>query len=239
VRILKIFLLLFLLGIIISSIYFLPKVIKINLIDCESQYGPCNKVLVDRVDAVDPGRFIDVRGDLEGILNNNIFVKEYTIAYGYPDELKVFLVEEKPVYALKDKSNKASLISREGYVLTRSDSTNLPTLFLPGQHPQVGKKVKEGEHFALEIIYDIYPLYQVKRSEIANLSLHVFFEDGLEIIFPLEGDKEVLLGSLNLILARLRGVEEEPRIEGVNDVEIIDLRFNNPVLRLSNNYGKN
>ena len=233
-RILKTFLIVLPVGIFLSFIYFLPRAIKVNTIDCESQYGPCNKFLMNGVDTVAGGRMIDVRSELNAMLSENIFVKQYSIAYNYPDEFKVLLVEEKPVYALKDKSNETSLISREGYVLTTSNSTNLPTLLFPGLRPQVGEKVKEGQHFALEIIYDIYPLYQIKRSEIDNLSLHVFFEDELEIIFPLEGDKEVLLGSLNLILTRLRGGEEEPRIEGVDDVEIIDLRFSNPVLRLKN-----
>ena len=48
---------------------------------------------------------------------------------------------------------------------------------------------------------------------------------GVKVIFPLEGDIDVLLGSLRLILSQLNNDEREIRIGS------IDLRFENPVLR--------
>lgn len=230
-KILKIILSVLPFGLIALLIYFMPRIIKINSIECESQYGPCNKILGDRADVVSGGRLVDVRRDLNIILSENIFVKGYSLQYGYPDKLKIFLVEEKPVYALKSASAGVFLVNREGYVLTSSNSTNLPFVETSRPIPFIGEKLQEKEHFALEIIYEVYPLYKIEKSVLTDSGLSVTFDDGLTVIFPLEGDKEVLLGSLNLILGRLRGPDGEPRIEGAEKIKFVDLRFNNPVLR--------
>lgn len=233
-KLLKILLLVLPPWIIIALVYFLPRAININTIECESQYGPCNTVLARRIDEIQSGKLREAKSDLKAILSDNVFVKEYSSQFEYPDKIRVFLVEEKPVYALRKDNEENFLVSSEGYVLTRSSSTNLPTISAESSFPSVGEKVSTDAHFALEIIYDVYPLYQVERSTMDSKGLHVFISEGLEIIFPLEGDRQILLGSLNLILSQLRGGKEDPKIEEVSDVEIIDLRFKNPVLILSN-----
>ena len=80
----------------------------------------------------------------------------------------------------------------------------------------------------------MFSTYQVQDGEIIDSNLVVEVTGGRSVIFPLQGDKEVLMGSLNLILSRLNSEDEKSRIEGAENVEIIDLRFKNPVLKQAN-----
>jgi len=234
VRILKILLFILPITLIATLIYLLPRVITINSIDCTSQYGPCNRLIAGKVDMVSDGPWGDVRNDLDEILSENVFVNNYSVQYGFPDKFKVFLVEEKPIYGLFDLSQNTILISRQGYVLASSDETNLPTALVTAPLPLVGEKVQDNLHFGLIIISEITPIYKIDKSEFRDSGLHVYLEDGLELVFPLEGEADVLLGALTLIISRLRDNKGEPKIDKDSEVAVIDLRFRNPVLRLTN-----
>jgi hypothetical protein len=68
-------------------------------------------------------------------------------------------------------------------------------------------------------------MYQVGQSSIQDGSLLVELPGQIRVIFPLEGDSEILLGSLRLIYSKVR---EDGNLAGYSQ---IDLRFTNPVLR--------
>jgi hypothetical protein len=72
-------------------------------------------------------------------------------------------------------------------------------------------------------------IQDVDFSRLDGNNLHVDLKDGKRIIFPLEGDRDFILGALTLILNELKKVESESGVS-VDSVSQIDLRFNNPVL---------
>ena len=74
-------------------------------------------------------------------------------------------------------------------------------------------------------------MYQINIGEIINDSLVIELDSGTKVLFPLEGDKQILLGALRLIDSKVTTEGEE--LSGVDGqvVETIDLRYKNPVLR--------
>ena len=66
-------------------------------------------------------------------------------------------------------------------------------------------------------------MYQVGCGVISNDTLVVDMKDGFKVIFPLEGDEQVLLGSLRLIYSKIQ-------TSNLNNYKQVDLRFANPVL---------
>ena len=137
-------------------------------------------------------------------------------------------MEKKPKYALKAEDTYA-LVDKEGLVIKIEKETPLPYIELAGVLPNVGEKVSQENNFALELMYNVYASYQVRGGRLENQSLVVELPQGLKVIFPLEGEKEVLLGALRVILDRLNESDKDSRIG--KEITEVDLRFQNPVLK--------
>ena len=66
---------------------------------------------------------------------------------------------------------------------------------------------------------------------VKNNQLIFIFADGKKVIFPLKGDREVLMGTLLVILNQLNSEGRGTKIEDINNFKVIDLRYNNPVIK--------
>ncbi len=211
-------------------VIFLPgKLIKIKTIDCASQYGPCDAELSNGLNQL-MGK--DLGSALKGtrkMLSSTLTVHSYSLQFKLPSKLRIDIVLRKPKFALnKVGSNDYVLIDKDGMVLETQNLTNLPTLKISDELPGVGQAANERLLFALNITYDMYAFYQVKSAKIDNDSLVVELSRQPVVIFPLEGDKDALLGGLALIISRLNKISEDSKIVTVKE---IDLRFKNPVVR--------
>lgn len=217
-----------------SLFIIIPKKLKINEVTCQSQFGPCNTSVLKSIDKVVNGdkSLNDVKNDLHGILTNNILVSDYSLHFQFPSKIEVSLIERKPKYAIKAKNTDSyALVNEEGYVIYFQDLTGLPFLITPEPPPNVGETVSNRTFFALEILYGMFSSYQVREGIIEEESLVIELSEGPRVIFPLEGEKEILLGSLRLVLSKLNNDEQDSKIENVSGKSIIDLRFKNPVIK--------
>lgn len=203
----------------------IKKLIKIEKIECESQYGKCDEVIANSLQLT--GNYRDTKKIIEQRLEKDILVNSYLIQYQIPNKLKIDINLKKPRYAIFN-SSKYFLIDKDGLIIEESSETNLPTLNKENVNLVVGEKIKEKDKFALSIINGLTYLYSINSGNIINDELKVTSNEGIIIRFPLEGDKDVLLGSLRLIFSRLNDETKGIRIE---DTKEIDLRFKNPVLR--------
>ncbi len=210
----------------------IPEIIVISEISCASQYGPCNKKIASYLEGFKQTKLSKAKSKIRHYLEESISVEQFLIQFRFPSRLQIDLVENKPVFALKrDDGPGNALIDKKGVVIGSSESTNLPTLKIFSELPVVGEKVPDKTLFALDLIYDIYESFSINEGSILKETLVVKFPRGPEVIFPLEGDRQVLLGSLNLIISRLNAIREESRIENVGGIQTIDLRFKNPVIK--------
>jgi len=234
VKFLKIFLGLSTIGLIIAALILAPKKIIISEIDCQSQFGPCNasiQSIIDRVSNQEKS-YYQTKQDIQGVLSNNILIRDYTYHFQFPSTLEVNILERKPKYAIKNGGIEAyALIDEEGYVIYFQDLTGLPFLVTNETPPNAGEKISEKTHFALEVLYGAFSSYQAREGKIEEESLVIELSQGPKVIFPLEGDKEVLLGSLRLVLSKLNSDSQDSQIENVSGARIIDLRFKNPVIK--------
>lgn len=231
-RLFKAFIFILIIALLFYGAFSLPKFIIIKKITCTSQFGPCNQNLVEEIEKVRNMNISESQKALKRIFAESIFVKEYLIQYSFPDGLRVNILEKKPLYALKERDKDTfALVGREGYVFAFQEKSNLPTLEISKPAPSINEKVNDSTLFALEIMYDVYFSYKVSKGTLEKDRLIIKIEDGPEIIFPLEGDRDVLLGSLTLILSRLNSENQDFRIEEAQGINTIDLRFKNPVIR--------
>ncbi len=214
----------------VGSIVLVPRLILIKHISCQSQYGNCFNSLEEKLKGAEGKSLREAKKEIEDILKNDLSLSDYSTQFKIPDTLKISLLEDKPKFTLKSLSkNVYGLVNKSGVVLKIEDNSTLPCVEVEGSIPNVGEKVSEKDFFALKIVSGLYSLYQIDKGKIQNESLLVELKNGIKVIFPLEGDKDVLLGALRVILNRLNEDEKESKINKV--VYEIDLRFKNPVLR--------
>lgn len=202
----------------IFSLFFLflvlPRLIKVKKIECYNQYGLCSNEFLIKVNPVLNDSLDTAKKKITEEFKNTKLIGKYSFRFKLPATLRIDLILKKPKYAILNKNtSEMVLVDSEGVVLEKAGNTNLPYIIVSGDL-SANKKM-----FALEIIYGIYYLYQVKSGEIVNDSLEVKIPEAGKIIFPLEGERDILLGSMKLILSRAGKFKE------------IDLRYKNPVIR--------
>jgi len=210
------------------------KLIKINKIECESQFGKCPQELELRINNYILSNYKAAKKQIEQQLTNDIQVNNYLIQYKIPSTLKIELNLKKPKYAVKDQNNKLYLIDKDGLIIEIVDESNLPILINNNITGKIGDKVSGRDKFALEILEKVTWLYSIREGIVEKEQLKIILKEGIIVRFPLEGDPDVLVGSLRLIFSRLNDMTNGIRIEeGVNlsNIKEIDLRFTNPVLR--------
>jgi len=91
---------------------------------------------------------------------------------------------------------------------------------------KIGDNISSKEYFALKIIEKVMVITPIQSSILEEKELKIISQENKLIRFPIEGDIDVLVGSLRLIFSRLNEVPQ-----GIKIVREIDLRFANPVLR--------
>jgi hypothetical protein len=201
-----------------------PFFIKVGL-ECESQFGKCPDGINSDLQSLKTKNLFDARRKAESYLKNNFLVSDYSIQFKLPNIMRVNIIVKKPYFALKDVvSGKFELIDQKGVVLAISDSSGLPTVELSDTLKKVGEVVDKKYLFALNLISGVSEMYQVRYGTITNDALVVDIPHGLRVIFPLEGDSEVLLGGLRLIDTKISA-------DYLGTYSQIDMRYKNPVLR--------
>ena len=208
-------------GIYLLIIFFLlflflvsPRIIKVKKIECYNQYGLCSNDFITKIKPVLGKSVAEAKKKITEEFNNTKQIEKYSSRFKLPSTLRIDLILKKAKYAIQNKNTKEIvLVDDKGMVLEQVDKTNLPYIIVDGS------LTDNKQLFALELMYGIYYLYQVKTGEIVNDSLEVIIPKEGKIIFPLEGERDVLLGSLKLVLSRAGNFKE------------IDLRYKNPVIR--------
>lgn len=197
----------------------IPRIIIIKKINCSNQYGPCDQNLVFFLEAVLGKNLAEAKKILKLKLSDGLLIKDYSFRYRIPNTLEVYCLTKKPKTTLWNEQNKQGVIlDEQGLVLAKVDETNLPKLISTGNLPNPGEKINQKTLFALDLVSDLYYFYQIKEGFLFSDYLEITFSDNKKALFPLSGDRQLLLGSLKLVLE-------------ADKVSLIDLRFKNPILR--------
>lgn len=207
----------------IVSPFFLP----VSKIECISQFGSCSEELSREIEVVDKSFFLETKKILTEKLDSDSKIKGYQINYQFPQKLSLYVFERKPEIAvLRKNDNKYILTDRDGFILGQVEQTQLPIMEIV----EVGH-TQEQLRLASELFYELFSVWDIKKSELKADALWVKNSNGQRIAFPLEGDIDVILGSYTLVLSWLKSENKDFTIES-NSISEIDFRFRNPVIRI-------
>lgn len=210
---------------VLVSLIILPFLIRVR-VDCKSQYGDCPREVLDRLGSFNGKSLFFVKNGVRKVLKSEFMISDFSLQFKLPNIVQTELLVKKPIFALKDdKSGNIALVDKDGQVLSEASGTVLPTVGVSGGLPKEGQDVGVTNLFALNIASGVNQMYQVGNSRIINGTLLVELPGQIRVIFPLEGDTQILLGSLRLVYLK---IQEDNNPGGYSE---IDLRFKNPVLR--------
>lgn len=203
----------------------------ITRIKCVNQYGVCDDSILEEVAIVGERPYIALSKATQ-VLANKANLESFSVEYGFPSTLTVKVDELKPRYAIYDRANNTYFLvgGDLGLVLSEVKATNLPFVEVGEQKLTQGQTVDTALNVGLTLLHGLYVHHNIKRALIEDGVLYANIPEGKTAIFPLTGDSQLLLGSLNLILSQLNTVSENSRIDN-SLVSVIDLRYKNPVLR--------
>ena len=208
-----------------AALVFSQFFIKVR-IDCKSQYGDCPEQISVKLNPFNGKSLFSAKRGIKKALSSDFLISDHSLQYKIPNILRVELLVKKAVVAFRDgKTGSFVLADKEGIVLSRAQDSALPVITLEEDLPGVGQNISQANLFALNLAVGTYQMYQIRESVVQDGSLLVELPGQIRVIFPLEGDSEILLGSLRLIYSKLR---EDGNLAGYSQ---IDLRYGNPVLR--------
>ncbi len=207
----------------------IKKSIKIGKIECVSQHGECPKEILDGLRHYESYNYKVTKKYVSEYLDSNLLVSDYLLQYHIPNILKVDLNLNKPTSSILNLSDSLYyLVDANGMILSIGSDSDLPKIELNNPKLKVGDIVSDKEKHGLEIIRNLSFLYSIEKGELNENQLKVVSNEGVTVLFPLEGDTSFLIGSLRLIFSRLNDGSEGIRM---NEIKEIDLRYKNPILR--------
>lgn len=197
------------------------RFIKIQKIICTSQYGNCDTTLETSINNLQNKNenFIQTYFDLKNILKNSKSILNYRVDLVLPFDFKVNVISRTAIVAFSLKDGNFGLIDGNGVLISEVRDTNLPKII------SYYNPTSDQLDFIANLVSRIYTLYTPTQTKV--MSDGIYFENlkGKTVIFPMDGDQDELIGSLNIIFSRL------PSIKEASTISQIDLRYKNPVLR--------
>ena len=196
------------------------------IVTCRSQYGECSRQVTDKLNSFNGRGLFFAKSGIKKILKSDFAISGYSIQYKIPNILQVELLAKKVVIAFKnDRSKSFALVDVNGKVLSVVSDSVLPVITVTEDIPAEGQNIGATDLFALGLAQGVNQMYQINNFLIADGDLLVELPGQIRVIFPLDGDRDALLGSLRLIYSK---IQEDGNLAGYSQ---IDLRFKNPVLR--------
>ena len=219
-------------ALLVGFFFIIPRKIDIASIECTNQFATCSESIQTDLNVLSGDDLHTVRQRIITYLSKNVKIESYTFHYRFPDTYVVTIIEKTATFSIRNTDyNSIALLSSEGEVLSLVEESALPSLTVNDHVWNIGDRADRDIWSATSLAESLYKLYPNAEYTIRDNSLVVNNLDTYVVYFPLTGERDVLLGSLTLILSRLKLDEEEFRIEGDRKVQEIDLRFKNPVLR--------
>lgn len=220
------FVLIFIFSLLIPVV--IQKAISIKNVECKSQFGDCPNIILNSFNLRLPKNYKDTKIGIERALAENYLVEGYLISYKLFDKVRVDLVLKTPYFAAIDNSGQIYTLDKDGLVLSKTDSTDLPKLKVLSYPFESGKNINPNVLFGLNILRKVGFLYTITEANLLQDELNILLSDGILVRFPLDGDLDVLVGSLRLIFSRLN---DESKGIKMSDIKEVDLRFKNAILR--------
>jgi hypothetical protein len=199
------------------------KSVKVERIECQSQFGPCDEETNGALSAYEGKTLLVSYTGVRRELNNNLKVSHYTVKFLDPRTIQTRVTQRKPqVAVIAEGENKYHLYSKDGILLETEEETQLPVVRIM----DISVITKEQMNFVIEMAHALNQTYNVNAIVIQQGGMEFEVTGSPKIIFPVQGDIDVLLGSLTFVLSQLNSQLGDFRME------FIDFRFKNPVIKV-------
>lgn len=214
-----------LLAILLFSLFFF---LKVRSVSCELDRSlPCSSSLVEKLSAFEGTRLFQSERKIRQMLTSLPEVESYAVrTFPLGDVVVRIILREGRVAIKPESSNTYTLYTKDGILVKEASETNLPTIVLKEQINT------EAVPFVAALSYQLTTILPVSQMTVEGESLKVVLRDNRILLYPLEGDIDVLLGSTLITFSQLNLTDGKLIIDRQAVViREIDFRFKNPVLR--------
>ena len=199
------------------------KFTKVSKVSCTSQFGPCSVKVEKFLSRVVSENLFTARSIAMSYLAREPLISDFSVSLESVSVLRIFIIERYGYIAFKrNGSENYMIVDIEGVVIKDEKESALPVLSVDEDLPPTGQSVKGEQLFGAKLLKTLSDAYGVSRGYLDKDSLKVEVANETKVIFPLSGDKDVMLGSLRFLLSRLKPLQSG---------STIDLRYKNPVIR--------
>ncbi len=226
----KVFSVLLIVSLIVILITLVSKYFVINHIECFTQFDKCDDALSAQISQGLPIKYTKINPYVKEVFDNNSEVYKYSMQLKLPSTVRLDLVIRKPVFALRSESvNSVSLIDQYGKVVSIEEFTNLPSMYIEGRLPNVGEEVSRTILSQVRVSQGLYKTTQIEKISIKGSDMYISATNTPQMILPTSEDNELLVGSVGLVLSRLKHILEETKID-MSNVSRIDFRYKDPII---------
>lgn len=208
----------------VSLFFFL----KIRSVSCSADHTPsCPSSLLEKLQAFKGSRIFQSERKIRNTLSSEPEVLSYAVKTSPLGDITVRITLREGSIALKpESSNTYTLYTKDGILVKEAPDTSVPTVVLKEQINT------EAVPFVAALSYQLTTILPVSQMTVEGESLKVVLRDNRILLYPLQGDIDVLLGSTLITFSQLNLTEGKLIIDRQAVViREIDLRFKNPVLR--------
>lgn len=207
----------------LSSLLIFPYVYPVDSIACVSQFGECKPHIKHNLEAIEGYPLKKAELAIADYLSSDYTISEFATTYKPLARLEVNMVQEKAEIAVRENSSdKFFLVSLKGEKISESSESALPKVFIARDEINFDSPQAL---FAVKLLRELYIYYDINEIVLDESSLKTVYRSDLEVTFPVDGDIDVLLGSMELLLFQLKRSLPDTKITS------IDLRYKNPVVK--------
>lgn len=218
-----------LLSALILAVFMMPRLLVVENIYCNSQYGECNEIYYEDLRKISGKSYIESKKQAINVLKDSLLVSDYNIRFSLPNSFVIDSLENKAKFSLYDGNRKVFLnVDNNGKIISKTESSNLPFVIVTKLYEEKFI-VSDDQLFSLNLMYDVYNTIGIKQGILDEEGLKLTSKDGYHIILPVTGNRKLLIGSMLFLLGDVNKIDLPD--ENGEKIDTIDLRYKNPVIR--------
>ena len=196
---------------------------KLETVICQSQYGPCSIEITELLNSYVGKNVLTSYLNIGDALREHNHVVSAVVKFDGLNSLRITTIQRKAQVAIQAVGDSNYyLYSSDGYGISVETETQLPVVILKDN----SIVTRDQEQFVIRMAHVLNETYNVKQIEVVDSGLQFKKDNSPQVIFPLSGDEDILLGSLTFVLSQLN-----TQVEGLTMESILDFRFRNPIIR--------
>ncbi len=212
----------FIIVIVLSGLFF-----RIKSVECSSDKKECSREISESLMQISGKNGILSAVIINNILKNNPLIKDYSVRVSLAGVVDIQVTEKTPRNCLS-VGGMSYFIDEDGVIIKKGEDSSGCITKTNGSDYKVKDFVSSSDNFCLSLDYKLRNLKTHRNSRIENGIFVIDYEDGIKLIFPLEGNAELIAGRVYYTLSQFDRINKE--LSGKRITEA-DFRFKEPIIR--------